>query len=128
MSVILRTALAAAMVLHMTIAATMVAQISAAQASTDGQQMVVICTPDGLKTIPLKALPANHSPSTGSCPCPCGASCNSCGIAAPYRIAALIAYDRDAAHPAKPREQRFTNRSRIDLHSGEPRSPPIGLV
>ncbi len=123
-----RALLAWAFLLQMPMLGVMSVHLSAAQAQAAGQDMVVICTPNGTRTVALSD-PARRSangeaPGAVRCYCPCATACSFSVQPEPGFDAQLVRYSEQRARWLARSKSGILPRPQTDTRTGSPRSPP----
>ena len=119
----LRVVLLAVYLAQIIVSGPMIARMAIGQAAAAGQQ-IVICTPEGLKTLDWTDRPGETVPKQDRCACPCSGFCGpGTKLAAGYGSASPISYPVWRGLPHGSRSQGSTG-LQIDLSAGSSRSPP----
>lgn len=106
----------------------MTVHLTAAQAIAAGQDMVVICTADGIKSVPLSDLASDDLSGAVDCYCPCATVGVSQLQPEPGFDAHLVKYSEQSSHWLARSMSGVPPRSQINTRTGSPRSPPFRSV
>ena len=121
---LLRLVLVAVLVLQGMIAGALATRMATAQAIAGPGDTVVICTPEGFKTVPWSDVSENQIPRAFGCACPCTASCGSCGPGAPNLLAAAVDYEGSCRTLAPRDENSAIPYGPCAVSPGGARAPP----
>ncbi len=124
---IFRLVLVAVLVFQGMLMGSQVTRMAVAQAVAGPQDTVVICTPEGFKTVLWSDVSGDQTLRVSGCACPCTASCGHCGLFSPNFLTAAIQYG--GVHKSEPFSDEFVSvpYGPLAFSSGGARAPPVHL-
>ncbi|MDA7949418.1 MAG: hypothetical protein MPJ78_18310 [Hyphomicrobiaceae bacterium] len=121
---LLRLVLVATLVLQGMIAGALATRMTTAQVVAGPGDMVLICTPEGFKTVPWSDISDEHIPLDFGCACPCTSSCSSGSPCVPKFLVVAVDYNANCMAVAR-RDERTAAPSGSCGHSSiGARAPP----